>query len=330
MPVAVQPSPIETLAPPPVAAAAPRLFIVCNRGSGANATAEVRAQITAVLQEAGRAFEFMELDGEGLPGACRRAAESAAACDGVLVAVGGDGTLNSAAQAAVTHGCAMGVIAQGTFNLFARQHGLPLEAEAATRVLLDAQPVPVDVGIVNQRVFLVNASMGLYPRVLADREAFKQRLGRYRWVALLAGLVSLLSWKRQLVLEVELDGQLSTLRTPTLFIGNNSAQLRRVGLDDALADQAGSGCLVGLAPRPRGHWAKLRLVLRGLVGSLGDSEEMESFAFRSLTVKTQRKRGKVIVATDGEVVRMVPPLRFAVSPRPLLLLKPRPTAGDGA
>jgi diacylglycerol kinase family enzyme len=320
---AVQPLPSEE--PLPVPRPRPPFVVVLNPRSGANACNEVRADITQVLGEAGRNFEFIEADTDGLLAACRRAAQAAAERGGVLVAVGGDGTLNSAAQAALAHDVPFGVIAQGTFNLFARQHGLPLEAADATRALLEAEVVPVDVGLVNQRVFLVNASLGLYPRVLEDREQFKQRLGRYRWVALLSGIVSLLNWRRQLVLEIELDGQLHHLRTPTLFVGNNREQLARVGVDSAIAAVAGEGGLVGLAPRPQGRWAKLRLLWRGLVGSLGESEEVDSFAFRSLTVKTHSRR-KVTVATDGEINRMVPPLRFTVSPRPLRLLKPRADA----
>lgn len=322
MPDAIAHSLPAELAAEPVAP----FFVVMNARSGKSDTQEVRGRIETILREAGRPFEVIALDCNDVPAAFRAAAQKARAAGGVLVAVGGDGTINCAAQAAVALGCPLGVVAQGTFNLFARDHGLPLEPEEATRLLLQSRPVPVDVGLINQRVFLVNASLGLYPQVLADREEFKQRLGRSRWVALLAGVVSLLGWRRRLVLEIEQDGQLRALRTPTLFVGNNRLQLERVGIDTLRAEWAGRGGLVAIAPKPAGPWAKLRLLLRGLWGNLGESEEVETFLFRSLTVKTGRRR-LVKVATDGEVVAMVPPLRFAVSPRPLLLMKP---AGDAA
>ena len=66
-----------------------------------------------------------------------------------------------------------------------------------------------------------------------------------------------------------------------------------------------------------------------MAGHLGDSEELESFAFRSLTVKTGTRHA-LKVATDGEVVHMLPPLRFSVSPRPLMLLKPLQAQGAAA
>jgi len=296
-------------------------FIVFNATSGHGDAVEVRRGIEEALRAAGRAFEIIQPASDEVGPAFRAAARQAQASGGVLVAVGGDGTVNSAAQAAVAQGCPLGVIAQGTFNLFARDHGLPLDPQEATQLLLTARPVPVDVGLINQRVFLVNASLGLYPQVLADREEFKQRFGRHRWVALVAGVVSLLGWDRKLALEIEQDGQLRTLLTPTLFVGNNREQLERVGIAEIRSEWAGRGGLVAVAPKPAGPWAKLRLPLRGLAGRLGASQEVESFLFRSLTVKSGRKR-RLKVATDGEVVLMVPPLRFSVSPRPLLLLKP--------
>ncbi|HSN80882.1 MAG TPA: diacylglycerol kinase family protein, partial [Rhodoferax sp.] len=71
----------------------------------------------------------------------------------------GDGTLNTVAQAAHAVGCAMGVVPQGTFNYFARTHGIPVDPREAVRLLLHAAPQPVQVDGVNDRVFLVNASL---------------------------------------------------------------------------------------------------------------------------------------------------------------------------
>ena len=48
----------------------------------------------------------------------------------------------------------------------------------------------MQVGLVNDRVFLVNASLGLYAKLLEDREAFKAQYGRHRWVAFWSGLLT--------------------------------------------------------------------------------------------------------------------------------------------
>ena len=297
------------------------LFIVLNPGSGARPKDEVRQAIEQELSAAGRRFRYVEVRPGRIVAACQEAARLARDENGVVVAAGGDGTINCAAQAAFTHDVPLGVIAQGTFNLFAREHGLALDAAEATRMLLAAQPEPVQVGWVNQRLFLVNASVGLYPKLLADREQVKTRLGRRRWIAMLSALRSLLEWQRQLLLDVELDGQLKQLRTASVFVCNNRLQLQRIGIGDEIVAQVGEGRLAGLTVRSIDLWAKLRMVASALLGRLGDERAVDSFAMRTLSVGSRRVR-RMSVATDGEVLRMELPLRFTVAPRPLKVMLP--------
>jgi diacylglycerol kinase family enzyme len=302
------------------------LFVVINAASGSQDAAHTQQLLSGVFEQAGRAAQFAQVTKTAaLARACDEAARQAARHGGVLVAVGGDGTINTAARAAIAQGCPLGVIPRGTFNFLARDHGIPLDTEAAARALLEARPTAVQVGNVNGDIFLVNASLGLYPQLLQDREAFKARLGRRRWVAVLAGLATLFQWRRQLSLVVELDGNTTLLTTPTLFVGNNRLQVERVGIEEEVTDRMGRGRLAGVALRPIGTWAMLGLVLRGALGRLGDADQVASFSFHILDVTVLGTR-RVKVATDGEVRRMAPPLRFSVGPEPLRLMLPTPEA----
>lgn len=298
-------------------------FIVLNRGSGSAEKDEVRRTIEAELMAVSRRHRFVPVAKGGIVQACQQAARLAAEHGGILVAAGGDGTINCAAQAALGQDCPLGLIPQGTFNLFARQLGLPLEAAEATRAVLRAQPEPVQVGLVNQRVFLVNASVGLYPKLLADREAVKQKLGRRRWIAMLSALKSLLEWRLRLVLDAELDGELRQLRTASVFLCNNRLQLQRLGMDEALVEQVGEGRLACLLLPPLGVWSKLRMAVAAVLGRLGAEREVQSLALRSLGVAARSAR-RLKVATDGEVQWMQLPLRFTVAPRPLRVMLPPP------
>ncbi|MDB5750713.1 MAG: hypothetical protein JWP65_1134 [Ramlibacter sp.] len=313
----------ELQAPPPGASPEAELFIVMNPGSGHNEKDGVREAIEAELQAAGRRYRFVPVAPGEIVQACQQAARLAKENGGVVVGVGGDGTISATAQAALAHDTPLGVIAQGTFNLFARTHGLPLDASEAIRALLQARPEEVQVGLVNQRAFLVNASLGLYPKLLADRELVKQKLGRRRWIAMLAGLVTLFEWRLRLRLDIDLDGTVTRLKTPGLFICNNRLQLERLGIAAEVLDQLGQGRLVGLHVPSLKLGTKLRLAVRALLGNLGDTEEMQSFTLRSLTTGTRNAR-RLKVATDGEVQWMQLPLHFTVSPRPLKLMLPPP------
>ena len=304
--------------------AQPLLSIIINPGSGEHDLEQTREQLARVFDEAGRRYEFVPVESpQALGEASREAAAIAARSGSVLVAVGGDGTINTVAQAAWLAGCVLGIIPQGTFNFFGRGHGIPQELEAAARALVMGRQEPVQVGEVNGRLFLVNASLGLYPQLLEDRETSKKQWGRYRWVAMLSGIKTMLEWRRRMTLEIDLDGQRSVIVTPTLFVGNNRLQLEKIGVEPATAGRVGEGRLAAIATLPVGSWRMLWLLLHGALGRLREAPQVHSFAFRTLTVRVPSMR-KLKVAADGEVGVMKPPLSFCVSPKPLLLLLPRP------
>jgi len=298
-------------------------FIVMNGGSGRHDVNEVQQTIQRTMAEAGRHYTVhVVTDASKLAAAARSAVKQAQARGGVVVAAGGDGTINALVQATLGSGCVFGVLPQGTFNYFSRTHGIPADTEAAVRLLLSARAHPVQVGRVNDRVFLVNASVGLYPQLLEDREAFKQQYGRSRFVALVSGLVTLMRQHRQLRLRIERNDDVRELRTPTLFVGNNVLQLQQIGLSEA--ECLDRGMLAALAVRPVGTLAMFWLMLRGAFGRLGDADNVHTFAFRRIVVKPRWPLGRrrVKVATDGEVLKMSPPLEFGVASDMLMLLKP--------
>lgn len=309
---------------PAVAPDASPIFIV-NAASGTAGAQAKRDAIEAVLAANGRTGDLRFAPAAELTSVARTAAVQAKAERSAVVAVGGDGTINAVAQAAHAEGCAMGVVPQGTFNYFARTHGLPAEPGAAVQALLHSAAQPVQVGSVNGTVFLVNASLGLYPQLLEDRETWKSRFGRSRLVALGSGVATLTREHRQLRLRIEQGGRVRSVRTPTLFVGNNRLQLEQVGLQPAGGIDHGQIAAVML--KPIGSLAMLWLLLRGAFGSLGEADDVESFAFQHMEVTPSRRRRRVKIAFDGEIAWMNAPLQFEVAQEPLWLLKPPAAPG---
>lgn len=299
-------------------------YIVLNAGSGSSETDERRTVIEDVLTQAGRQFRLTLVDDPAqLADIAARVATDARAAGAILVAAGGDGTINTVAREAVDKGCLFGVLPQGTFNYFGRTHHIPEDLGDAVRALLDAQVQPVQVGMVNDRIFLVNASIGLYPRMLEEREIDKKHFGRSRFVAFLSGLKTFFSSHRRLQITLELDGKEHALRTSTLFVGNNRLQMEQVGIEP-LTDAVEDGKLAAIAPKSVGRLGMLGLIVRAMMGRLGQADNLVSFSFRRMTVKPRKFYGKrrVKVATDGEVTQMETPLEFRVLEGRLLLLKP--------
>jgi diacylglycerol kinase family enzyme len=290
---------------------------------------------------------FVIQDVSGLKTTIQKAVDAAKEGNGAVVAVGGDGTINAVATAALPRSCLFGAIPQGTFNYFGRTHGIPEDMDAALDDLLHGEPVPVQVGLVNDRIFLVNASVGLYPELLEDREQFKQRYGRSRAVALWSALVTACGRHRYLDMALEQNGKRVHLRTTTLFIGNNRLQLEQVGMPQA--DSVKQGQLAAIAVNPVGTMAMLWLAARGALGKLADAENVTGFSFRNLTVvplrfwrgrggagesehaanKENTRKRRIKVAIDGEIVWLHTPLEFRVAPEPLLLIKRGHEPGSG-
>lgn len=313
--------------------AAPLVFVM-NAGSGAGQAQATRETITRVVAQAGRTLRFVLVDdAKDLHRCAQEAAQQAQAQNGVLVAVGGDGTINVIAAAALAADVPLGVVPQGTFNFFGRNLGIPTELEPALQTLLDPCLRSLHLGQVGERdaparqLFLVSASLGFYPQLIEDREYWKQQLGRRRIVALWSGLMTLLGGHRTLRLSLrDAGGHVKTVKTSTLLVSDNALQMANLGLPEAQAIEDGQ--LAALVVRSASRWRLLGLALRGALGRLADDEQLERFTFERLEVGVRRFAPgfRFKVAVDGEIARYASPLVFEVSPQPLQVLVPWPHA----
>jgi diacylglycerol kinase family enzyme len=100
----------------------------------------------------------------------------------VVVVLGGDGTLNEAANGLAGTGCALAPLPGGSTNVFARTIGLPNDPIEATGVLLDALARRsirrVGLGSVNGRYFLFHTGVGFDAAVV---EQVERRSGLKRY-----------------------------------------------------------------------------------------------------------------------------------------------------
>ena len=110
--------------PPQPAAEAPWHLVLGRRDPAR--MAEIRQQVEAHPGAARRPLHWHVPDrGEQTPATALAAAQAARADGGIVIAVGGDGTINATCQASLATGVPMAVLCQGTFNFFCRQQGLP-------------------------------------------------------------------------------------------------------------------------------------------------------------------------------------------------------------
>ncbi|NUS38389.1 MAG: sphingosine kinase [Lysobacter sp.] len=236
---------------------------------------------------------------------------------GLLVAAGGDGTVSAVAAQATAHDLPFGVLPVGTLNHFARDLGLPSDLDAAVAVIADRRLRAVDLGEVNGRMFLNNASIGLYPEVVARRVYEQRRFARGKWSAMLHSAWHVLRRPDAFEITLELDGCEERRRTPSVFVGNNPYVLEGPHMGHRERLDGGALGVVVLRPRRRAGW--LWLALRALCGRLS-THDVEQHVVRAF--RLEARQGELPLARDGEAASLAPPLRFASRPRALRVCVP--------
>jgi diacylglycerol kinase (ATP) len=136
----------------------------------------------------------------------------------VVVAIGGDGTVNEVIQALAGSQTALAVLPAGTVNVWARETGIPLDLAAAREILLHGQKKRIDLGCINNRYFLLMATFGLDAEIThsVEKKSFK-RLGVLGYLLIGARLgLQYVAFRAIL----ELDDQVSRTNSLQIVIGN--------------------------------------------------------------------------------------------------------------
>jgi diacylglycerol kinase family enzyme len=276
----------------------------------------MRAELAQLFEAADLAVEIVSPPSAAA--AADAAREAAASGATVVVAIGGDGTISGIASALVGSNTALGVIPAGTLNHFARDLGIPPDLERAVSTIVAGQVTTIDVGVVNDRIFLNNSSIGIYPDIVLARDELR-RDGHRKWIAFVLATAKILRRYRGVVVRITGGETTQSVRTPFLFIGNNEYQVvgPRLG---ARASLAGGRLFAYLAPRLRS--ADLpKLLAWALLGRAAAHGALESFGAVEFRVDTRRRK-RLRVALDGELTHLRTPLHYRVRPRALKVIVP--------
>ena len=237
----------------------------------------------------------------------------------VVVAAGGDGTVSGVAAGVLDSPAVLGVLPLGTLNHFAKDLGIPLAVPEAVAVVAAGHIDQVDVARVNDRVFVNNASIGVYPDIVVAREDLR-RHGHSKWMAMGIAMVRVLGRYPGVTVNIAVDGHARTWRTPFVVIANNEYGIDGPGLGARVRLDEGK-LFVYLSPRSRVRDLPL-LLATALVGRGTRSGAFEIVSATDVRVD-MRTGGRIRVAIDGEVAAMSPPLRCEVRPRALRVIRPR-------
>ena len=291
--------------------------VLLNRGGGAFAAdPKLPERVEAALKSAGIDAEVELLSGGECAVRCRAIAEAG---EPLLIVGGGDGTIGGAASALVGTETLLGILPLGTLNHFARDLEIPDDLDEAAKLIATKSERRVDVGGMNDRTFINNSAIGLYPLMVIDRDLQRRRLGRSKRLAMIFASLRTL-WRfghRRLTLTVN-DERAGIVDTPLLFVGNNDYRIdigapgRRESLDD--------GQLCVLRMRKKTRRGMIAASVRALLNRSREDDMVRLDGVERLRVASSRSQ--LAVSLDGEVVRSEPPLEYRIRKKALRVIAP--------
>jgi diacylglycerol kinase family enzyme len=297
-----------------------RFVVILNEkgGSVAGRDAEIRGQIVDAFVGRGIDAEVILSAGRTMAYTVREQLRLDAGTLFAIVAAGGDGTVRTVAQELVDSDVALGVLPLGTLNHFARDLGLPLDIPGAVSVIVDGITAAIDVAEVNDRIFVNNSSIGLYPTMVRNRDRQIRKTRRAKWLAMALAVLHVLRRPVARRLTIEAANFVTPHRTPFAFIGNNVYDTTLPALGRRATLSGGELCL--FVAKPRGPLGVVGMLLRAALGRLDQTSDFEQHRVKAVTIHSRHRR--LTVALDGEVCRLHTPLRYRIRPAALRVLVP--------
>lgn len=274
------------------------MVVNASGGKAARAGEGLREQLVAAFAAHGVNVEPLLVEGAKLTDTLA----SMPVCDAVAVG-GGDGTLGSAAAMLSQAGQTMAILPLGTLNHLSIDLGIPADLAEAANIAVNGPTRLIDLAQVGDQVFVNNASVGLYTKLVRSRDAHALP----KWLATIPAAWTVLHAIKVRRLELEIGETRQLIKTPLLFIGNNPYNITgpRIGQRDAL----NGGKLALYAVRHRSALALTGFAVRTLLGFADPDRDFTTVT--ECAEFTLLGSGPIHVAHDGEVSEMRLPLRFA-------------------
>ncbi len=274
------------------------------------------AEVTALIAEAEAAgLDVIRIDGSTDIRSLTR--ERLDAGQRLFIAAGGDGTINHVVQPLVNTEATLGVLPLGTYNHFARDLGIPLDWRSALEAALTGTTQQIDTARANDRYFVNNLSMGLYPELVARRE---ERGRDYpRWKARLWGMYATFRKYPHVTLTIETEHHQEVVRTHVFMVSNNTYDLSRLGVEAPRTRMTEGRLSVYWLPHI-GRFALMRFAGHYLAGRVREAPGFRSF--RTMRMRVQSRK-TLRVGMDGELFVMPEQIVITIVPQSLLVRVPR-------
>ena len=298
-----------------------KALVLLNEGAGTLAGLDARDAQTRIARgfnDAGAQADVRFVEPSRLRAVASEAARGGSDFDAIF-AGGGDGTLNTVANALADTHKAFGILPLGTHNHFAKDLKIPLDLDQAIAALAKGKVIDLPVAEVNDHLFLNFSAIGLHPEIVMDREAQREEKGRRKWPAMTVAMFRKFKSPPFQKLTISARGHTFARRTASVIVCNNPHQMEVFGVKDASIPDRG---LLNVYVTTRSKRRTLVwLMFRAAAKKIDDStKHFESMALPSFRIDSKRR--VLPVSVDGEVMNLTTPLHYRVRERPLRVIVP--------
>ncbi|MBP6963434.1 MAG: diacylglycerol kinase family lipid kinase [Armatimonadetes bacterium] len=290
-------------------------FLIMNPAAGQKLLADPRAQVESACRECGLKCEIAltERPGHGT----QLAREAVSSGHALVVAAGGDGTVNEVVAGMVGADVSLGIIPIGTVNVLARQFGIPMKVRPAVETLASGKVRRIDIGRSNDRYFTLMAGFGFDAEVVAGvLRPLKDVIGASAYV--LKGL-EMLSRYEATDLTLEMPNETYSCRAYLVVVANSPTYAYKLRLapyastEDGLFDvivfeEQSSSKQIGFAHQ----------IVDVLIRTHVHNPAVKYFKTPTVTV---RSHPDVMVQLDGDACG-VTPAEVLILPQALPLIVP--------
>ncbi len=295
------------------------MVVILNQESGTLrklGPEQVEAGLRRTFEESGCVVEIRRVMGKEVEAALREARQSDA--DAVIVG-GGDGTVAAAATIFAGQEKPLGILPLGTFNLAARDVGMPLDWQEAAKLLVTTPAGNMDLLEVEGKLYLCVVVLGFYPSLVLGQPEYH---GSWIVKTLRTLLQALRSAATIPPLNLRLnDGEsLHLHRTRMAILANNDYEdlfgiiPKRRSLD--------AGYFTVYISKHSSQWGMLKSVLMWILGRWNEDREITVIRATELEIDVKRKR-RIAVMMDGELEKLILPIRVKLRPKALRVIAPR-------
>ena len=232
----------------------------------------------------------------------------------VVIAAGGDGTVNEIVNGLAHSNTALAVIPGGTGNVWTREMGTPWHPGSVAATLERGRRVRIDLGLADERYFLLMASLGIDSSVVAVVESgAKAALGRAAYIS--RGLREAVRY-RGVQAEITAGGETWHMPLFLALLGNTRSYGGLISISSAASAMDGLLDLVTYRAGGPGKFAVdlLRTAMHRHIGLGGAQYQRVHEAY----IHTDPP---VPVQADGDIIGQTP-MRFSVAPRALDVILP--------